>query len=238
MEEETRTDEESQEYYQMGAAQGINMSAAGSAPCLPLVVPAGRCQGRGSEKGKEERGGIVCEWPKELGGWPAKRVWTLPQTLTGRRRPSLLGSARMRLWMACLQVIASRGWARPWRSWMRLQAPQPYSNPLDALFFLSPTTAHSLVHSLTHLKLQLTFSTFNHFSLPRPTLSSFISSPSDIDLAGITFMRASETGEARKCVSRDVPKTSRVSSDDLPPVASPVTSHYRRKKAKKILDMI
>ena len=102
-----------------------------------------------------------------------------------------------------------------------------------------PLSHHgSLTRTLTHLKLQLTFSTFNHFSLPRPTLSSFISSPSDIDLAGITFMRASETGEARKCVSRDVPKTSRVSSDDLPPVASPVTSHYRRKKAKKILDMI
>ncbi|PMD45920.1 hypothetical protein L207DRAFT_203849 [Hyaloscypha variabilis F] len=107
-----------------------------------------KCQGRGSEKGKEERGAAVCEWPKELGGWPAKRVWTLPQTLTGRRGASSLGSARMRLWMACLQVIASRGWARLWRSWMRLQAPQPYSNPLDVLFFPSP---HLLVHSLTHL---------------------------------------------------------------------------------------
>jgi hypothetical protein len=53
---------------------------------------------------------------------------------------------------------------------------------------------------------------FPNPSIDFPWSPQFHSPPSDIGLAGITFMRASEQGEARKCVSRDVDKTARVSS--------------------------
>jgi hypothetical protein len=133
-----------------------------------------------------------------------------------RRRPSFPPRRRVdaRLdGVSPARRISLEVWRWPWRSSMRL--PSASATTLfarEAFSLSSPQPQLTLALALTLSHLQLKTLSFLSPSIDFPCSPQFHSPPSDIGLAGITFMRASEQGEARKCVSRDIDKTARVSS--------------------------
>jgi hypothetical protein len=143
----------------------------------------------------------------------------MAQTST-RRRPSFPPRRRVDATLdgvSPARRISLEVWRWPWRSSMRLPSASATTLfareafPLSSLQLeLTLTLADALALTLFHLQLRIL--SFLSPSIDFPCSPQFHSPPSDIGLAGITFMRASEQGEARKCVSRDIDKTARVSS--------------------------
>jgi len=163
----------------------------GSTPCLPWPFRL-RCQGRRRfrEKGQES----VDDWRTVCGG-PSKRVWT---------------------WLKRSSSACDIGWhamssrdqrKAPWHNIAALdaaQAPQPYSH-LRFFFF-------SLLHhnSLPHPPIDKNFSP-NGFHSSLCSHQSFSSLRKFRNPEWPSCGRAWQ-GEARKCISRDIDKTTRVST--------------------------
>jgi hypothetical protein len=104
---------------------------------------------------------------------------------------------------------------RSWRTLAQADAAlgkvQPHNQLLAHLmrFSLCPLRSHPTLLTTIWFMISPTSSP----SPPQDLVKSYLSLPvlSDSGLAGMAFMRSSEEGEARKCVTRDVDKTTRVS---------------------------